>query len=150
MLAIGSIVWGGKVLETNGKKITRLNLIQGSIVSYTGGTLVLIASLFGVPVPLTQATTMAIIGVGGQKVGFAIFKKPIVKKIVYIWVVSPIASLFLSYSFVQILILKSYAYITLLVVLGLVFIGNCIKLNRFGETFNRFWFKHRKNKGVNK
>ena len=55
-VGLGAILLGGKVLETNGKKITKLSLINGSFVSLTSGTLVIIASLFGIPVPLTQAT----------------------------------------------------------------------------------------------
>jgi sulfate permease len=144
-LAIGAITLGGKVLETNGKKITSLNLVRGSIVSFTGGTLVLIASFFGIPVPLTQATTMAIIGVGSEKVGWTIFKKPVVKKIIRIWVISPLSSLFLSFSFVQILILQSYTYISLLFfvfIVMAVYLVPRIKARRTGQTL--FISKHRK------
>lgn len=100
-LAAGAIALGGKVLETNGKKITSLSLLQGSAVSFTGGTLVVISSLFGLPVPLTQTTTMAIIGVGAERNGFSLLRMPIVQRIFAVWIISPTASLLVSYGLIK-------------------------------------------------
>lgn len=113
-LGFGAIMMGGKVLETNGKKITTLSLMQGSIVSFTSGTLVIIASMFGIPVPLTQATTMAIIGVGSEEVGWTLFKKPVVKRIFIIWVISPISSLLVSFSLVQVVVYQSFVFVAVI------------------------------------
>jgi sulfate permease len=114
-LGIGAIALGGRVLETNGKKITTLSLLQGSIVSFTSGTLVIIASLFGMPVPLTQATTMSIMGVGSEQVGMGLFKKPVVRRIFKIWVLSPVLSLVVSFSLIQITVFQSFMYLFLIV-----------------------------------
>lgn len=46
-VAMGALLLGGRVLETNGKKITELSLLQGSAISGLGGTIVIIASLLG-------------------------------------------------------------------------------------------------------
>jgi len=119
-MAIGAITLGGRVLETNGKKITELSLLQGSIVSSTGGSLVLAASFIGLPVPLTQATTMAIIACGGERIGFAIFRKPIVRRIMLIWVISPIISLFVSFILVKIIIMGSILYISVPLLLSII------------------------------
>lgn len=100
-VALGCMLLGGKVLETNGKKITSLSLLQGSAVSFTGGTLVIIASSFGIPVPLTQATTCAILGVGTAEKGFALWQKGIIKQIMMVWIVSPVSSLVVSFAFVH-------------------------------------------------
>lgn len=100
-VALGAIFLGGKVLETNGKKITKLTLLQGSAVSATGATLVIIASIFGIPVPLTQATTSAILGIGTAKNGFRIWQKDVIKQIIKVWIVSPVASLVVSFSLVK-------------------------------------------------
>ncbi len=145
-LALGAIVLGGKVLETSGKKITPLNLVRGSVVSFTGGSLVLIASLFGIPVPLTQATTMAIIGVDGERAGLDMFRKPVIRNIMRVWIISPIASLFLSYSFVQVLIMHSLTYVSMLflVTFGIasIYALSRIKANETGQTL--FMNKQRK------
>lgn len=94
-VALGAIVLGGKVLETNAKKITNISLPGGIIVSFTSGTLVLIASLYGIPVPLTQATTSAIMGLGKAN---NINSKPIIHRIIWIWIASPLVSLFIAYT----------------------------------------------------
>ena len=89
-VAIGVLLLGGGVLETNAKKITKLILLGKAImVSLTSGTLVVIASLFGIPVPLTQATTMGILGIGTVNDGKAIWKNDIVKKVIKVWILSP-------------------------------------------------------------
>lgn len=115
-VALGAIVLGGRVLETNGKRITRLSLLQGSTVSLTGGTLVIIASVFGLPVPLTQVTTSAIIGIGTVETGFRLWQKSILKQIIKVWVVSPVFSLVLSY--VLVLLFKKGDYYSLIVMVS--------------------------------
>ncbi|WP_026674968.1 inorganic phosphate transporter [Alkalihalobacterium bogoriense] len=119
-VGLGAIFLGGRVLETNGKKITSLSLLQGTAVSTTGGTLVIIASIFGLPVPLTQVTTSAIVGIGTAENGFRLWQKSIIKKIVKVWVVSPVFSLVLSYGLI-VLFLQS-DYYTIFVILS-VFIA---------------------------
>ncbi|MFN7250446.1 MAG: anion permease [Anaerobacillus sp.] len=103
-VSLGAVLLGGKVLETNGKKITRLSLLQGSAVSITGGTLVIVASVFGLPVPLTQVTTSAIVGIGTVNTGFKVLQKDIIKKIAMVWIVSPVFSLVLCYGLITLFI----------------------------------------------
>jgi sulfate permease len=114
-VALGCLLLGGKVLETNGKKITQLSLLQGSAVSATSGTLVIIASVFGIPVPLTQATTCAILGIGTSQNGFRIWQKNVIKQIIQVWIVSPVSSLVVSFSLVHIL-LKPDPYIVVVII----------------------------------
>ncbi|AJO18452.1 MULTISPECIES: inorganic phosphate transporter [Bacillus] len=101
-VAIGAICLGSRVIETNGKKITEFSLLQGSCVSGLGASLVIGASLFGIPVPQTQITTCSIIGIGLSEKGRAIFRKSVILKLMKVWVVSPVFSLVISYSLVKI------------------------------------------------
>ncbi|WP_062046449.1 inorganic phosphate transporter [Bacillus sp. JCM 19034] len=117
-VALGAIFLGGKVLETNGKRITKLSLLQGSTVSLTGGSLVIIASIFGLPVPLTQVTTSAIIGIGTLEGGFRLWQKSILKQIIKVWIVSPLFSLVLSYGLI--LLFKQGDYYSLAVLLSVL------------------------------
>jgi sulfate permease len=103
-LAIGAVALGGRVLETNGKKITNLTLLQGSMVSGTGGGLVIFASVLGIPVPLTQVTTTAILGVGIAENGYKMWQKGIIVKILKVWIVSPVLALIVSYSLIHLFI----------------------------------------------
>jgi sulfate permease len=114
-VAIGAICLGSRVLETNGKKITRLSLLQGSAVSTTGGALVIIASIFGIPVPITQVTTSAILGIGTAENGFRLWQKSVIGQIIKVWLVSPVSSLVLSYSLINaVLIPNPYTMIVII------------------------------------
>lgn len=103
-VSIGVLLLGHRVLETNGKKITDIRLEEGCIISGTGAGLVTIASIFGIPVPLTQITTSSIIGIGFVKHGRAVFQKGIVAQMLTVWIVSPVLSMILVYTFIQLLI----------------------------------------------
>ncbi|MFN2747422.1 MULTISPECIES: inorganic phosphate transporter [Bacillus] len=100
-VAMGAICLGSRVIETNGKKITELSLLQGSAVSGLGASLVIGASLLGIPIPQTQITTCSIIGIGLSEKGKAIFRKSVIVKLMKVWVVSPVFSLVISYSLVK-------------------------------------------------
>lgn len=102
--AIGAILLGSNVLQTNAKKITRFSLLEGGTISGTGSLLVIIASIFGLPVPLTQVTSTAIMGIGVAKKGKNTVNKQVISKIVKVWVVSPIVSLVISYSLFKLFI----------------------------------------------
>ncbi|XOQ14749.1 MAG: Phosphate/sulfate permease [Shouchella clausii] len=119
-VALGALLLGGKVLETNGKHITSLSLLQGSTVSFTGGALVIIASIFGLPVPLTQITTAAIVGIGTAENGFVLWQKSVIRRILKVWIVSPLFALAVSYSLI--LLFRSQDYYTLVVIVS-VFIA---------------------------
>lgn len=103
-VALGALLLGGGTIETNGKKITTLSLIEGVTVSVTSTILVIAASLYGIPVPMTQITTSGIVGMGASKQGVKIFKRNIIKKVVAIWVVSPLLSIAIAYTFVKFII----------------------------------------------
>ncbi|MGG5254698.1 anion permease [Neobacillus sp. SM06] len=106
-IALGAILFGHRVIETNGKKITDLRLEEGCVLSGTGAGIVMIASLLGIPVPLTQITTSSIIGMGFVKQGIAVVKKDIVVKLLTVWIVSPVLSMVLSYTIIQLVIVKN-------------------------------------------
>ncbi|MDR7000243.1 anion permease [Neobacillus niacini] len=103
-VALGAILLGSRVIETNGKKITKLSLLEGSAVSFTGGALVTVASLFGLPIPLTQVTTCGILGIGVSQKGFGIWQKSVIQKILKVWLISPLASLVISYLLINLFI----------------------------------------------
>ncbi|MEH7123648.1 inorganic phosphate transporter [Bacillus sp. JJ1773] len=107
-VAFGVIFLGRRVLETNGKKITTLKLEEGCVISGTGASIVTIASLFGIPVPLTQITTSSIIGIGYAKQGKAVLKKGIVVQLLTVWIVSPVLSMVLTYTLIQLIIEQNF------------------------------------------
>lgn len=107
-VAIGAVFLGHRVLETNGKKITNLKLEEGCVISGTGASIVMIASMLGIPVPLTQITTSSIIGIGFAKQGKAVLKKDIVVQLLTVWVVSPVLSMVVAYTMIQMIIEQNF------------------------------------------
>lgn len=95
-VGVGAASIGGRVLETNGR-LTRLTLLGGAFVSLIAGSLTLIASMFGIPVPLTQGTTAAIAGLGAGSGGTRSIDMTLVKRIGTVWVTSPVTSLMFAY-----------------------------------------------------
>ncbi|WP_431029362.1 inorganic phosphate transporter [Lysinibacillus sp. LZ02] len=122
-VAVGALFLGRRVLETNGKKITRYEKTEGILISSTGALLVGISSIFGLPVPLTQVTSSGIIGLGVAKNGAKVFDKNIVKKILRIWIVSPLFSLAISYMLVKVFIESDYYSMIVLVSVAIAIMG---------------------------
>ncbi|MFC4403514.1 inorganic phosphate transporter [Gracilibacillus xinjiangensis] len=114
IVAFGSFLFGGKVLETNAKKITSLSLANGVVISSTTGFLVIIASFLGIPIPMTQVTTTAIVGISATKSWKDVWKQKIVHQIAKVWITSPIISLVIAYSLTEMIVHQSFYTVVLL------------------------------------
>ncbi|NSL52241.1 inorganic phosphate transporter [Bacillus sp. P2(2020)] len=130
--ALGVVLLGKHVMETNGKKITRFSLLEGGAISGTGAFLVILSSICGLPVPLTQVTSTAIMGIAAAQKGASVLKKNIISKILKVWIVSPIFSLVISYGLVKVVVdMDIYSLFVLLSVcastLGVISLLNTIK-----------------------
>lgn len=128
-VALGALLLGRRVIETNGKKITRYSVGEGCIISGTGASLVTVASLFGLPVPLTQVTTSSIIGIGAAKTGFTKEQREVVIQMLKVWVVSPVFSLVISYVLVK-LVLESDLYSFVVLASGCIATAGVLSLAR--------------------
>ncbi|WP_458412805.1 inorganic phosphate transporter [Schinkia sp. CFF1] len=114
-VALGAILLGGNVLQTNAKRITKFSLLEGGAISSTGAFLVILSSIYGLPVPLTQVTSTAIMGIATAQKGANTLNKNIVLKIIKVWLVSPIFSLVISYGLVKIIVyMDIYTIVVLL------------------------------------
>ncbi|KSU87401.1 sulfate permease [Bacillus sp. VT 712] len=114
-VAVGALLLGDRVIETNGKKITDFTVGEGCIISGTGASLVTAASVFGLPVPLTQVTTSSIIGIGAAKSGFTSDQRQVIVQMLKVWVVSPVFSLVISYGLVKLVVETDfYAFVVLI------------------------------------
>lgn len=123
-VSLGVLLLGRNVLITNGKRITQFSKIEGITISATGAILVIIASIFGIPVPMTQITTSSILGIGFANEGKGVFRKDIVKRLLKIWIVSPLISLIISYSIVQAFIFSNwYSFIVVIIVFVATIVG---------------------------
>jgi PiT family inorganic phosphate transporter len=92
-IALGCMVWGYRVIETLGHKITDLTNTRGFSVDFGVATSVLIASKLGLPVSTTHAAVGAVVGVGLAR-GMAAVDFRLVGKIFLYWVVTlPVSAL---------------------------------------------------------
>jgi sulfate permease len=96
--AIGSSIFGNKILQNTGKEIVMFGKFEAVIIAFVSASLLLFASLSkGIPTSLVQLNVAAILGIGVAKLGPShIFKKTEVRKFFLMWLISPIIAFSLS------------------------------------------------------
>lgn len=93
-IAFGVYVWGHRVMETVGEKITAITPTRGFSAEFGTATTVLLCSRFGMPVSTTHVAIGNIIGVGLAR-GISAINLNVIKKIFSGWVISlPAAGVF--------------------------------------------------------
>ena len=103
---IGGALFGDKLLNTSGDEITPFGPLGALAVFIVTGTLMLLASIIGgIPVALAQINIAAIMGLGVYKSGFkAIFKRHAVRRILIVWIVSPIIAFVIAYALMMLFV----------------------------------------------
>ena len=92
-IAVGIVCLGHKVMNTVGKRITKLTNTRGFAVAFGAATTVLLASNLGMPISTTHAAVGAVVGVGVAR-GFGAVDFRVLYKIVLYWVLTlPIAAI---------------------------------------------------------
>lgn len=86
-IAAGVAMWGYRVIETMGERITTLTNTRGFSVDFGTATCVLLAAKLGLPVSTTHAVVGAVIGVGLAR-GVAAVDFRVVFRICLYWVVT--------------------------------------------------------------
>jgi phosphate/sulfate permease len=81
---IGLLIWGMRVMETVGKKITEITPSRGFSAEFAAATVVLACSKMGLPISTTHTLVGSVIGVGLAR-GLASLNLAIIKKIVVSW-----------------------------------------------------------------
>ncbi|MFH1120333.1 MAG: anion permease [Bacteroidota bacterium] len=96
--AIGSSIFGNRILANTGKEIVLFGKIEAVIIAFVSATLLLLASVTnGIPTSLVQLNVAAILGVGVAKLGTRnIFKKTEVRKFFLMWLIAPIIAFALT------------------------------------------------------
>lgn len=90
-IAVGGLVSARRVAETMSNRITNMNHGQGFSANLATGTLVIVASLFGMPVSTTHVSVGSLFGVGlaTRQVNF-----PVMRNILLSWLITlPCAAL---------------------------------------------------------
>lgn len=92
--AIGSSIFGTKILNNTGKEIVLFGKFEAGIIAFVSASLLLLASVTkGIPTSLVQLNVASILGIGVAKLGTKnIFKKTEVRKFFMMWIIAPIIS----------------------------------------------------------
>ena len=87
-----------RVLDTVGKEITGLGTLGATLNGLIIGSLLLLSSAFGMPEPMVMLDATSIMGIGSANSGHKfIITHQVVRKILCLWVVSPLISLVVTY-----------------------------------------------------
>jgi inorganic phosphate transporter, PiT family len=93
MICVGLWTWGYRVIETMGSKITELTSIRGFTVEFSAASVILIASMLGLPVSTTHAAVGAYVGVGLARGLQGLLDLAILGRIMIYWVITvPVAA----------------------------------------------------------
>ncbi len=86
-MALGTMTGGWKIIKTMGSKIIKLKPISGAAADFSASSIVMTASIFGIPLSTTHVVSTAIMGVGTAIKRGAV-KTNIIKNIVTAWVLT--------------------------------------------------------------
>jgi inorganic phosphate transporter, PiT family len=106
MICVGICTWGYRVIETMGSKITELTSVRGFTVEFSAATVILIASMMGLPVSTTHAAVGAFVGVGLARGLQGLLDLRTLGRILVYWLVTvPIAAVTSAIIFVGLILL---------------------------------------------
>jgi inorganic phosphate transporter, PiT family len=101
-IVIGLSMWGWRVIETIGRKITELTPTRGFAAEFSAATTIVVASRLGIPISTTHTLVGAVFGVGIAR-GMESLNPRVVRDIVTSWVITLPAGAGLSIVFFFIL-----------------------------------------------
>ena len=87
VMACGTAVGGWRIIKTLGHKLVKLDPINGFAAETSGATVILAASLLGIPVSTTHNISAAIMGVGAAKRLNAV-KWTVVERMIWAWLLT--------------------------------------------------------------
>lgn len=98
LFGAGALILGKGTLETAGKEIVPLGLISSTLVSFVTATLLIVASILGIPQSLVQLNLFSIFAISCLKNGHkCTIDHHITRKTFIIWIITPILSVIISY-----------------------------------------------------
>lgn len=93
LICLGICTWGYRVIETMGSKITELTSVRGFTVEFSAATVILVASMMGLPVSTTHAAVGGFVGVGLARGLQGLLDLRILVRIMAYWIVTvPVAA----------------------------------------------------------
>jgi PiT family inorganic phosphate transporter len=106
MICIGICTWGYRVIDTMGSKITELTSVRGFTVEFSAATVILVASMMGLPVSTTHAAVGAFVGVGLARGLQGVLDLGTLARIMVYWLITvPIAAITSAIIYIALILL---------------------------------------------
>lgn len=106
-IALGTLIGGWKVIKTMGMRITKLRPVDGFSAETGGGLLLLLTSIFGIPVSTTHVIAGSIMGIGTLKRPTSV-RWSIAKNMAAAWILTIPVTTFGGFIVYKIFILLSF------------------------------------------
>lgn len=84
VMGLGTASGGMRIIHTVGFSITKLKPVQGFAAEISASSVILSASLLGMPISSTHMIVGSVTGVGAAK-GFSAVQWPTIKKLLFVW-----------------------------------------------------------------
>lgn len=105
-MAVGALIFGKGALETGDKEMAQIGFVKATFVELICATVLLIASLRGIPLSVSVTVTSSLTGLGCADLGFLeSARKHHLLRTFFIWLVVPLISIGLTYFLLHILTL---------------------------------------------
>jgi PiT family inorganic phosphate transporter len=108
VMAAGTAGGGWRIIKTLGHKMVKLDPINGFAAETSGATVILGASLLGIPVSTTHNISAAIMGVGAAK-RFNAVKWTVVERMIWAWLLTIPAAGGIAWCLVKLLQMQGWA-----------------------------------------
>lgn len=104
LFALGGLVFGRRIMTTVGKEIVPLGLVSASLVSIVTASLLVFASLLGIPQSLVQLSALSVMAIGAVKHERHIVSEKASQKIFFAWTITPTMAFFLAFILTRVFI----------------------------------------------
>lgn len=98
LFGIGAWLMGKGIIETAGSEIVPLGIFSSTLVSFVTATLLIFASLLGIPQSLVQLNLASIFAISSVKNGHKYtLDQHITRKTFFVWIITPLLSVCMTY-----------------------------------------------------
>jgi len=101
VMAAGTAGGGWRIIKTLGHKMVKLHPINGFAAETGAAAVIIVASIFGLPVSTTHVVSSSIMGVGASK-RFNAVRWTVVERMVWSWILTLPISAFMAWVLVEI------------------------------------------------
>lgn len=103
-VSAGLLVFGGRVMQTIGKKITEITPVRGFSAEFGAATTILVCSRLGLPISTTHVLVGSVVGVGFMR-GMGVLDLRVVRNIVSSWFITLPFTIVLSMGFYKLFLM---------------------------------------------